>query len=132
MDKLSSTFNVNPVLNNFVPTVRDDSVSTINTDAQDARSNLKDILELGSEALQDALRLAKASENPKAFDAVANLITTLADLNSRIMSTHATEQRLSVAEGIKTAVQTNNTTNNIVFSGTTAELSKLLTNPPAV
>jgi hypothetical protein len=128
MDKLSSTFNVSPIVHDFVPTVRNDSVSTINTDAQEARSSLKDILELGSSALQDALRLAIASEDPKAFDSVANLMSTLADLNSRIMSTHAVEQKLSVAEGIKTAVQTNNTTNNIVFSGTTAELAKLLAN----
>jgi hypothetical protein len=126
MDKMSKMFNVSPVMAEYLPAPRDDTNATVISDAAEARTNLKDILSLGGTALQEALRVAIAAEDPKAFDSVANLMATMADLNTKIMHMHTAEQKLTVAAGITKAVQNNSTTNNIVFSGTTAELSALL------
>jgi CheY-like chemotaxis protein len=125
---LSSTFNVNPVKYDFTPAVRDDVNATVVTDSAESRSNIKDLLEVGGVALREALSVAIAAEDPKAFEVVATLMSTMADLNSKIMAMHAMEQKLTSLAGITKAVQNNSTTNNIVFSGTTAELSALLSN----
>ena len=126
MDSISKTFNVNPIKKSYAPAVRDDSISTIVSDANDGRSNLKDLLDVGGKALQEALAIAIESEDSKSFEVVATLMSTMAELNSRIMAIHSMEQKLTAESSIKTAVQNNTTTNNIVFSGTTSELSKLL------
>jgi hypothetical protein len=127
-DTISKHFNVGPIRDEFVPALRDDEEATIVSDAADARTSLKNILDLGGVALQSALALAQGSEDPKAYDSLANLMSTMADLNSKILAVHAAEQKLVTAAGVTTAVQNNTTTNNIVFSGTTEELSKLLSN----
>ena len=98
--------------------------TSIAGDADEARDNLKALMKTATQALADALNVAVQSESPRAFEVVATLIATAADLNTRLLATHTAEMRLG---GNTTAnTQNNNTTNNVVFSGTPSELSKLL------
>jgi hypothetical protein len=102
-----------------------DTTNKIEDDYDKTRENLHDLLVKGKEALETALTVAKQSEHPRAFEVVGNLMKQLADINQQLMDIH--QQKKKLEEPSKT--QSNrNTTNNAIFVGSTAELSKMLTN----
>jgi len=78
------------------------------------------LIEKSQDALDNLLDFAKASESPRAYEVVANLIKTTADVAKNLADISAKEKKNSVAETI------NNTQNNNVFLTSTAELQKLL------
>ena len=57
----------------------------IKDDYNFARDNLYDVIEKGNEALEDLIQVAKASEHPRAYEVVAQLIKTLNDSNQNLM-----------------------------------------------
>ncbi len=97
---------------------------TIN-DIEQARGNIKNIIEQGDDALSEMIELAKQSESPRAFEVASTLMKTLLDANKDFveMSTkkkYAKEE----ANGPKEAAQTNVTNNNLILS--TADLLKMI------
>jgi capsular polysaccharide biosynthesis protein len=78
------------------------------------------LIEKSQDALDNLLDFAKASESPRAYEVVANLIKTTADVAKNLADISAKEKKIASAETI------NNTQNNNVFLTSTAELQKLL------
>lgn len=78
-----------------------------------------DLIEKSQDALDTLMEFAKASESPRAYEVVANLIKTTADVAKNLADISTKEKKNNPAETI------NNTQNN-VFLTTTAELQKLL------
>lgn len=94
-------------------------------DIEQARGNIKNIIEKGDDALKEMIELAKQSESPRAFEVASTLMKTLLDANKDFveMSTkkkYAKEE----ANGPKEAAQTNVTNNNLILS--TADLLKMI------
>lgn len=94
-------------------------------DIEQARGNIKNIIEQGDDALKEMIELAKQSESPRAFEVASTLMKTLLDANKDFveMSTkkkYAKEE----ANGPKEAAQTNVTNNNLILS--TADLLKMM------
>jgi len=128
-DSLSKLFDLNPIPKPEVLEVETNVVSIetsdkIESDYDNARGNLNDLLLKGKEALENALTVAKQSEHPRAFEVVGNLIKQLADVNQQLMDIH--QQKRKLEEPSKS--QKNQTTNNAIFVGSTAELSKMIKN----
>lgn len=130
-ESLSKVFDVEPI-----PTVEvlpaetkvevlSSSSNAIEVDYDNTRDNLNDLISMGKEALGTALSVAKQSEHPRAFEVVGNLIKQLADVNQQLMDVH--QQKKKLEEPTK-GQATKNTTNNAIFVGSTAELSKMLSN----
>jgi molecular chaperone GrpE (heat shock protein) len=99
---------------------------TIESDSTFARENLRDLILTATDALKEALAVAVNSESPRAYEVVSGLISTAAELNTKLLGTHAVQNRIASEGGVKTATQNNTTNNNVIFSGTPAELAKLL------
>ncbi|AMQ65998.1 small terminase subunit [Stenotrophomonas phage vB_SmaS-DLP_6] len=93
-----------------------------------ARENVKDILDKGTEALAGILRIAEASEHPRAYEVAANLIKTLTESNKSLLDLHETRRQLAPVkvEEKKPEITPGTVTNNNVFVGTTAELLELI------
>lgn len=93
-----------------------------------ARENVKDILDKGQEALAGILRIAEASEHPRAYEVAANLIKTLTESNKSLLDLHETRRQLAPVKVEEKKAQDNpsSVTNNNVFVGTTAELLELI------
>lgn len=94
-------------------------------DIEQARGNIKNIIEQGDDALKEMIALAKQSESPRAFEVASTLMKTLLDANKDFveMSTkkkYAKEEKI----GPKEAAQTNVTNNNLILS--TADLLKMI------
>ena len=103
----------------------------LDKDSEESRANLKVLLDTGSRALEEVLNLAIDSENPRAYEVLTNMITTLADINIKLIETHnkqadVKKKTLTNKNDTTPVVNGNITNQSIVFSGTTAELSNFL------
>jgi hypothetical protein len=79
----------------------------------------------GEDALMGALEVAKASEHPRAFEVVGNLMKQLADVNQQLLDLHKQKQQLeNASEG--GSGKKGVTNNNAIFVGSTTELNKLI------
>ena len=117
--KLEEIFDIEPttkesnVVDVFVPNDRNDT-----EDIQKVKRVHHDLLDKSQDALDNLLEFAKASESPRAYEVVANLIKTTADVAKNLADISMKETKS------KPEVQ-NNTQNNL-FIGSTAELQKFL------
>ena len=130
-DSLSNVFGVEtiPVKNTEVITTDGEVITPpsekIETDYDVARGNLRELLVTGQAALTQALEVARQSEHPRAFEVVGNLIKQLADVNQQLMDIHQQKQKL---DGPKEVAKREVTNNNVIFTGSTADLNKVLKN----
>jgi len=107
-----------------VPKSKDQS-KDIQTDYEYARSNLYQVIEKGSYALDSLLELAKASEHPRAFEVVGQLTKTLVDANKELLAIQKQVKDLKKEEEEKDSGN-GGTVNNNLYVGSTAELLKLM------
>ena len=84
------------------------------------QSNLKDLLGNWTIALESALKVATESDSPRAFEVVAILLKTMADLNNNVLDVH---KKAKDTTSSNTKVSQ---TNNSVFVGSTKDLQNLL------
>jgi len=93
-------------------------------DYQYARAQLYDIVEKMQESLNDAMDVAAESQHPRAFEVVFNGAKNAADVVDKIGDLHKKMKDLEIEE-VKVQ-QHNTTTNNIMMTGSTAELINML------
>jgi hypothetical protein len=98
-----------------------EEVTEHKTDLELARQNVKNIIEMGDDAVKEMVEIAKQSESPRAFEVVSTLMKTLLDANKDfvdISSKKKFEQEDAPAK------ETNVTNNNLIVS--TADLLKMI------
>ena len=88
-----------------------------------ARVNFYSIVEKGQEALNGALELAQETESARAYEVAGQLIKSVSDAADKLIDL---QKKMKDIEADSVTNNTTNVTNNAVFLGTTAELSKLL------
>jgi hypothetical protein len=86
-----------------------------------ARANVKNIIELGDDAVKEMVEIAKQSESPRAFEVVSTLMKTLLDANKDYVDI-STKKKYAQEE--QPQQETNITNNNLIVS--TADLLKML------
>jgi len=96
---------------------KDDDRAEIDYDY--ARTNFYNIIETGTEALEQMLDVAKASEHPRAYEVVSTIMKTLVDANKDLVG-------MSEKKKPKEAETFDGKVNNNLFVGSTAELQQLL------
>jgi hypothetical protein len=94
-------------------------------DYEYARTNFYNVIESGTEALEQMLEVAKASEHPRAYEVVATIMKTLIDSNKELvaMSSKKVKDDEIVPESNKPV-----TNNTAIFVGSTTELQKYINN----
>ena len=100
-----------------VPVVTDDDSDS---DFQYARENLYNLIERGQDGLDELLEIAKASQHPRAFEVVGQLVDKLTTTNKELLNLHKSKKDIKTEKGGPTSV------NNNLFVGSTAELQKFL------
>lgn len=93
----------------------------IEKDFKYARDNFYNVIEKGSEALEDMLNVARASEHPRAYEVVSTIMKTLMDANKDLVDLAEKKKKADKPEEEKQRV-----TNNNLFVGSTADLQQLL------
>jgi len=123
-DKLSQVFDIEPIIKNEVITQQDivtPKNDKLESDYETTRTNLHALLIQGQDALNHALEVAKASEHPRAFEVVGGLMKHVADINTQLLDLHKKKQSIEAPDK-----KTQSTTNNSIFVGSTADLSKMI------
>tara|TARA_E500000178_G_scaffold355683_1_gene429230 strand:- start:127 stop:534 length:408 start_codon:yes stop_codon:yes gene_type:complete len=94
----------------------------IDNDYKYARENLYGVIEKGTDALDNLIDLAKASEHPRAFEVVSQLTKTLVDANKDLLDIQ------KKVKDLKREDKKDNPKNvtNALFVGSTAELQKMI------
>jgi len=94
----------------------------IKKDYEYTRANLYSLIEKGQEAINGIMELAGEGGSPRAYEVAGQLIKNVADTTDKLIDL---QKKLKEVEedNVKT---TQNVTNNALFVGSTAELSKLL------
>lgn len=121
------TYEVKTVSTGNLPAVQEEQEQTEEMKEVDfdyVRSNQFEIIEAGKEALNGALELAKSAENPRAYEVVGTLMKSLSDINQQLLAAHELKEKIkSKTQNEESSAKTvNNTQNNIIFQGTTADL----------
>lgn len=92
-------------------------------DYGEVRTNLKCIIEKSQEAIEGIIELAQDSQQPRAYEVVAQLIQSSLEANTKLMDLH---RRMKDIKKEEVTNKTTNVTNNSIYVGSTAELQKLI------
>jgi hypothetical protein len=98
------------------------SASEEERDYKYARDNFYNVIEKGTDALEQMLDVAKASEHPRAYEVVSTLMTTLVNANKDLVKM-GDDKRKTENTSEK---EDNKTVNNNLFVGSTTDLQQML------
>lgn len=112
-DKLNEIFDIDSVEKPEIAVQED-----ISKDIERIKKVHHELLDKSQDALDNLLEFAKASESPRAYEVVSNLIKTTADVAKSLSDI--------VMRETKTKPEVQNNTQNNLFLGSTAELQKFL------
>ena len=94
-------------------------------DIEQARQNIKSIIEQGGDSLKDMIALAKQSESPRGYEVASTMMKTLLDANRDFVDISMKKKyHREEIETPKEAAQTNITNNNLILS--TKELLEMI------
>lgn len=99
--------------------------NTANNDFEYARKIYHDLLAKGSESMEEMMEVARATEHPRAFEVLSNMMKNIADINGNLMDMH--KKKKDFHQDNAKALP-GGTTNNNVFVGSTADLQRMLQN----
>ena len=88
-----------------------------------ARDNLKRLLDKSDEALDHMMQVAAEAEHPRAFEVLAGMFKTSADMTTQLIDLQKKRHELDKLNNEPTQ---SGVTNNNLFVGSTAELQKML------
>ena len=109
-----------------LPTVDDISVD-VEEDYNFARDHIKKLIGTSDEAIATMHALAADAEHPRAFEVLAGMIKSAADMNNQLLTLQRDRKKLVIEPAAPKSVSVgSNTTNNSIFVGTTTELQKFL------
>ncbi len=97
--------------------------NTANNDFEYARQVYHDLLAKGSESMEEMMEVARATEHPRAFEVLSNMMKNISDINGNLMDMHKKKKDFEQKE--QKALPQGQTTNN-VFVGSTADLQRML------
>ena len=124
-EKLNDTFEVE-LVEDPLPTESsddsDDRKEDTQTDYIQSRDNFYELVEKGKEALDGAMDIARETDQPRAYEVVAQLLKNVTETNKEIIELQKRMEDLK-ANDRKLG---NTNINNALFVGSTADLQKML------
>ena len=131
---LDAKFNSDPTPVNTTPAPEPRAVKAalnepaalIDDDFEQARNALKDMVKKGQDAVNDIMGIARQSDHPRAFEVTGQLIKTVAETAKDLLALQKQKKDLVTVQADQP--KQIGTQNNIVFSGSTNDLLKMLKN----
>ena len=92
-----------------------------NKDYSDARESLKDLIDVGRDAVDGILKVASEGDHPRAYEVASQMLKTVAEMNKDLIGLHKQMKELRKEE-----TNINHTTNNSIYVGSTSDLQDLI------
>lgn len=126
-ENLENEFNIQKVevIETAIQKVEDKSTAHLDKDYEEIRTNLKDIIKRGAEAIDGILLVASETQQPRAYEVVATLIKSVADVNKDLLTMHKQMQDLKVDQP-QQKQSAGQITNNSIFVGSTSDLQAII------
>jgi len=129
-DKLSDFLDIKPTEESVsteiavpeVKSIKRQKKDLVNQDFNEARSNMKDLIQTGFNAIDGMMKVAEASDSPRAYEVVSILLKTMTEMNSGLVELH---EKANKAEP-QSSKNIKNTTNNSIFVGSTKDLQNII------
>lgn len=125
---LSEIFDIEPIIPKVeevkteIVEVQEETTSDLTVDLNLARTNIKSLLNKGDTAIDNLLKVAEASEHPRAYEVAATFIKTLADLNKDLIDIQKKKRDLTGEKPTESPISID----KAVFVGSTTDLIKNL------
>jgi hypothetical protein len=120
---LSEIFDVEPIReeNPISLPVTVEASDPINSDAEFARNNIRELVTQGNYAMNELMLVARDGQHPRAYEVLATLMKNLGDLNKDLLEIQKRKKDLAPKS------ESNNLNiDKAVFVGSTAELVKMI------
>lgn len=135
MSNLDNVFNtavVDPVATAI--TIPEDELNPLENVGEEAdldsayvRKNQIELIEISKAAVNTAMRIASESEAPRAIETLALMLKTASEMNRQLVQQHKDKAEVKqMKSGKGQAVVAGGTTNNIIMSGSLADITKML------
>jgi predicted transcriptional regulator len=111
----------NSFVSNIIAAAHDDSATA---DFDMARSNIREVITNGSEAIFKLTEIAEQSQHPRAYEVLAKLMDSVVNANKELLELQ-TKIRTIQASDSPINERAQSVTNNL-FVGSTAELQKVI------
>lgn len=126
--KLNETFNIDETVDVDIQVVEEpkaiDKVpEDIDGDYKYSRDSYYMIIEKGQQAISNALDLAQELDTPRGYEVVGHLIKSVSDAADKLMDL---QKKMKDMGEEKVQKGPSTVTNNVVFTGTTADALKLI------
>ena len=102
--------------------VQKDHKAEVDKDYEYSRAQLYSLIEKGQETLNGIMEVAGESGSPRAFEVAGQVLKSTADIADKLMDL---QKKVKDIDETKNKT-TNNVTNNAIFTGSTAELQKMI------
>lgn len=110
------------IVENPISTVVEE-VHDLKKDYEYSRAQLYSLIEKGQEAINGILEVAGEGGSARAYEVASQLIKSVGDVTDKLVDL---QKKMKDIEGTNEKTATSNVTNNALFVGSTADLSKLL------
>lgn len=104
----------------------------IEDDFDFSRDHYYKLVEKGDEAIDLMMDLARESEHPRAFEVLATMIKTNAEIADRLMDLQKKKKDVNRVDPQTVTPQLGGVTNNNLFVGSTKDLAKMIDTRQAV
>lgn len=129
-DKIGASLGLEPIDNSKTEIMEPVKAEILNdadqekeNDYQYARENFYNVIEKGTQALEDMIDIAKASEHPRDYEVISTIMKTLVDANKDLVTMGQKKRENDALNNRSAEEQTGRVTNNTaIFVGSTAEL----------
>lgn len=107
-----------------IPGVVEDS--EFDKDFDEVRSNLKELIKKGNDALDSIMDVADSSLQPRAFEIAAATLKTMVETNLNLLDIHEKRKKIKDSDSKPVEGGPNVVHNTVVFSGSTSDILKQL------
>ena len=129
-DKLSDFLDIKPTEESVsteiavpeVKSIKRQKKDLVSQDFNEARLNMKDLIQTGFNAIDGMMKVAEASDSPRAYEVVSILLKTMTEMNTGLVELH---EKANKAEP-QSSKNIKNTTNNSIFVGSTKDLQNII------
>lgn len=111
----------NNVVNSIIAAAHDDSATA---DFETARSNIREVIDSGSEAIFKLTEIAEQSQHPRAYEVLAKLMDSVVNANKELLELQTKIRQIQASDSPMNE-RAQSVTNNL-FVGSTAELQKVI------
>jgi len=98
-----------------------DSITDKELDYETVRSNLKELIDVGRDAIDGIIKVATEGDSPRAYEVASQMIKMVAETNKDLIELHKIVKEINKEE-----LTVTNTTNQSIYVGSTSELQDLI------